>query len=355
MSFGGYYENRDCEYYPCHDMEHLNCMFCYCPFYREDNCPGSPTYITSKHTGEKIKDCSHCLYPHKKENYDAIMERINAKTADRPRVVFLDVDGTLIDYNGEFPDSAKEAMRMARRKGHQMVVCTGRALCQLTGFFPMELLDGVITAAGSCVYHEGELLMSTCFEEEWTKRLVDYFKENDMPFFLQAEDQLYSATWCKEAGMELFRGKGLNDEAVEKVYGTVAFVEEPWKQPGVEKALYYNCQKNPEEVCADLGGYFNITDSSYKLSRFCDGEITRAGIDKSAGMRAYLDHVGIPREDSIAFGDGPNDLEMIRFAGIGVAMGNATLELKQAANRVCGDVNNDGLYFGFQSLGLIDE
>lgn len=154
--------------------------------------------------------------------------------------------------------------------------------------------------------------------------------------------------------MELFRGRGLNDEAVEQVFGTVNFVDEPWKCPGIEKGLYYHCMKEPDEVEKDLGGYFKITDSSYKLSRFCDGEITRAGIDKAAGMRAYIDHVGVPKEDTVAFGDGPNDMEMIRFAGIGVAMGNAILELKQIANHVCGDVDKDGLYFSFKGLGLLD-
>ena len=66
-----YFENRACQYYPCHaGTEELNCLFCYCPFYLRRDCPGEPAYIKS---GEKlVKDCSACIWPHQPEHYDAI-------------------------------------------------------------------------------------------------------------------------------------------------------------------------------------------------------------------------------------------------------------------------------------------
>lgn len=68
-----FFENKDCEYYPCHEgMEHLNCMFCYCPMYRCEKCIGKPEYL--EFNGKKIKDCSGCTVPHRPENYDKIME-----------------------------------------------------------------------------------------------------------------------------------------------------------------------------------------------------------------------------------------------------------------------------------------
>ena len=70
-------------------------------------------------------------------------------------------------------------------------------------------------------------------------------------------------------------------------------------------------------------------------------------------MEKYLEHVGVPHEDSIAFGDGPNDLEMIQYAHTGVVMGNGTDRLKALADRVCGRIDEDGIYNGFQELGLI--
>lgn len=68
-----FYENRSCEYFPCHNgLKEFNCMFCYCPMYALENCPGAPEYI--ERDGRRIKDCSHCTFPHQPENYEKVME-----------------------------------------------------------------------------------------------------------------------------------------------------------------------------------------------------------------------------------------------------------------------------------------
>ncbi len=71
--------NSACEYFPCHDNnlgEDFNCLFCFCPMYRMEECLGNPTYIKSK-SGQMIKDCSACSFPHVPGNYDKIMEYLN--------------------------------------------------------------------------------------------------------------------------------------------------------------------------------------------------------------------------------------------------------------------------------------
>lgn len=73
-----YFENRDCQYYPCHEgSDEINCMFCYCPLYDRENCPGNPSYIGD--AGKKIKDCSACIFPHQPENYDVIIKLLMKK------------------------------------------------------------------------------------------------------------------------------------------------------------------------------------------------------------------------------------------------------------------------------------
>lgn len=73
-----YFENRACQYYPCHKgSAHINCMFCYCPFYTWENCPGNPAFVDKK--GKRIKTCLHCQFPHKAENYEKIMELLRTK------------------------------------------------------------------------------------------------------------------------------------------------------------------------------------------------------------------------------------------------------------------------------------
>ena len=70
-----FFQNRDCRYFPCHkcaDQENFNCLFCYCPLYAlADQCGGNFTY-----TEGGIKDCSNCLIPHRRENYQLIMGKM---------------------------------------------------------------------------------------------------------------------------------------------------------------------------------------------------------------------------------------------------------------------------------------
>ena len=70
-----FFQNRECEYFPCHrcaDTENFNCLFCYCPLYAlGDKCGGSFQYLSNG-----IKDCSNCLKPHRRENYGKIMEKM---------------------------------------------------------------------------------------------------------------------------------------------------------------------------------------------------------------------------------------------------------------------------------------
>ena len=68
-----FFENKECQYHPCHKgIEQLNCLFCYCPLYYLENCPGEYKYIESN--GKMIKECTDCTFPHKAENYDAIID-----------------------------------------------------------------------------------------------------------------------------------------------------------------------------------------------------------------------------------------------------------------------------------------
>ena len=77
MSHYDFFQNKECEYFPCHagaDKESFNCLFCYCPLYAlGDKCGGSFAYLESG-----IKDCSNCLRPHRRENYGKIMGKMSA-------------------------------------------------------------------------------------------------------------------------------------------------------------------------------------------------------------------------------------------------------------------------------------
>lgn len=71
-----FFENRDCRYFPCHKgLKEFNCLFCYCPLYPKEHCPGKPRYIEKD--GRTIKDCSNCTFPHQPENYDQVIRKLH--------------------------------------------------------------------------------------------------------------------------------------------------------------------------------------------------------------------------------------------------------------------------------------
>ncbi|MDO4961744.1 MAG: cysteine-rich small domain-containing protein [Eubacteriales bacterium] len=77
-----YFENRACSYYPCHKgTDELNCLFCYCPLYNIENCPGSPKWMEKN--GGRLKVCTDCVFPHRAENYDKIMAILKLAAAGK--------------------------------------------------------------------------------------------------------------------------------------------------------------------------------------------------------------------------------------------------------------------------------
>lgn len=75
-----FFKNTGCKYYPCHEgIGELNCLFCYCPLYHMENCPGSPSY--QEKDGKRIKVCTACTFPHEPDNYDKVLEIIRKRQA----------------------------------------------------------------------------------------------------------------------------------------------------------------------------------------------------------------------------------------------------------------------------------
>ena len=71
-----FFENKACKYYPCHSrIQNINCMFCYCPLYHFEECPGNYKFVESN--GRRIKGCTDCTFPHEPENYDNIITLVS--------------------------------------------------------------------------------------------------------------------------------------------------------------------------------------------------------------------------------------------------------------------------------------
>ena len=69
-----FFENKECQYYPCHKgIENMNCLFCYCPLYSREHCPGKPEFLEKD--GRRIKICTNCTFPHQPQNYDKVLKQ----------------------------------------------------------------------------------------------------------------------------------------------------------------------------------------------------------------------------------------------------------------------------------------
>ncbi|MBQ6590600.1 MAG: HAD-IIB family hydrolase [Lachnospiraceae bacterium] len=96
-----------------------------------------------------------------------------------------------------------------------------------------------------------------------------------------------------------------------------------------------------------------VTEASIQKPNPYDGEVTVLGVTKREGMQAVEQYYGLSRADTIAFGDGANDLQMLEYAGIGVCMGDGAESAKARADLVTDALAEDGLLHAMERLGLV--
>lgn len=271
----------------------------------------------------------------------------------KKKVVFLDVDGTIVNDKGVIPESARTAIQTAVANGHKLVVCSGRSRFQL----PQMLLDlgfsGMVTAAGAQVVADGKEIFHAVIDEEHRRSVANYMEKNNFAYCFQTDEGVVMNQKSEGRILAIMREMGITPQHLRQLVGEFFIQENVWDNPKEEKLIYYDAPFGVARVHADLEPYFDAVALSLGGADDYCGEVGINGIHKATGMKAYLDHVGIAREDSIAVGDGPNDLQMMEYAGIGVAMGNARDEVKARADMVTAHIDEDGLALALEKLGLL--
>lgn len=277
----------------------------------------------------------------------------------RRRAVFLDVDGTLVNDRGVVPDSAREAVQRARANGHLVFLCTGRSTSELWDEILDVGFDGVIAAAGGYVEHGGRVLVHHHVPVEHVMRMVDFFQTNGIDYFLESNEGLFGSRNIKARLRHLFFS-GVSDEDVlaELQRGLAGFIDsiivggEP-ERAHINKACFMGSEVSLEEIRAEFGDVFDVIPSTVAMFGSSSGELSLAGVHKASGIQILIEHLGIDRADTMAYGDGFNDLEMLDFVAIGVAMGNAHQDVRARADDVTGTVDDGGLHASFTRYGLI--
>lgn len=271
------------------------------------------------------------------------------------KYVFLDVDGTLVKFNGEVPESAIRALTEAQSNGHKMILCTGRQKSQIYSCLTDNIkFDGIVASAGAYIELDGKVIFASRPTKEKLDFIVDFFEDNDIPFCLQTDHAIYLREENLPRICDFMRERGSTEVLIESVIGNVVFTDNPKACDCVEKMAYYNSPFMIDEIRKLLGDYFHVVGYSLgKIGNASYGEITFAGINKATGIQKFMEAVGAPISDSIAVGDSENDLEMLEFAGYSVCMGNGYEKAKARADLITTDIDDDGIYNAFKHLKLI--
>lgn len=270
------------------------------------------------------------------------------------KVLFFDIDGTLVAFDVTLPSSARQALLQAKKNGHELVLCTGRSRNQIYPWLLEEIpFDGMVCSSGACIIADSQPIRNHYFPKEDSDFFAAYLRAQQVPFICHVE----GGSLCTAEDMTrikaMYRAAGLDEDALTKAGGNDLFVDDSNPRDHIQKFVYYGCPKTPAQVRADVGDRFNVMAFSFGEMQSTCGEVTQEAFDKDTGIAEYMAYRNRPLSDSIAFGDGPNDERMLRHAGFSVAMGNASPFIQSLADYVTAPLEQDGIAKALEHLGLI--
>ncbi|MBO6258708.1 MAG: Cof-type HAD-IIB family hydrolase [Succinivibrio sp.] len=258
------------------------------------------------------------------------------------KVLFFDIDGTLVSFKThQIPKSAVDALRQVHDRGHRIVISTGRAFQIIDNLSQIaDLIDGYITVNGAHCFAGNTVVLDRPIPEDEVRTFISISDEQQFAIMLVGEHEMAVHNVSDEMRhvyLDILRISKfpefipLEQMSPQKIYEFNAFVSKE-KQEKFMSALPH---------CVSFRWYPTFSD------------INEKNANKGAGVIAMAEHFGVDIADTIAFGDGNNDVPMIRQAGTGIAMGNAWDSTKQVADLVTDSVDEDGIRNALVKLQLL--
>lgn len=268
------------------------------------------------------------------------------------KLVFLDIDGTLLYEGRPISERTAQALRQAKDNGHYLCICTGRAYSETPE--EMKEFDGVISAAGACVMWKKEVLLAEYFSEEEKKFVSDLLEEIGAVYIMEGFEELYMKKEIRESFLREMEGYEEKERFLLSFFLKTVPRTSTREMDRVHKCSFFYAKQDNDWLKEKLKKWdMNATTFSQAETRGNSGEITKAAFTKGTAVRYLSRYLGIPIEDTIAIGDSENDLEMLRAASVGIAMGNSSDYVKEAADDITKSVSEDGVYHAFRKYGLI--
>ncbi|MHA7306501.1 HAD-IIB family hydrolase [Arthrobacter sp. TMN-49] len=269
--------------------------------------------------------------------------------------IFLDVDGTYADF-GIVPAAHVAAVRAAREGGHMVLLCTGRPVSMLPESILAAGFDGLVASAGAYVEVAGEVLLDRRFPADLAARTVAVLDAHKAVYVLEAQESIHVAP-AREERLRTIIESHFKRSPDGQAKGSSAILGSlsAWSasSPAFAKVSVFEAPVDMGIIADEIGPDIAVVANSIASEGTHAGELYQRGISKADGVAAAIDRLGIAREDTIAFGDGQNDLEMIAYAGIGVAIEGSSPQLLALADRTAPPPNREGIAGSFAELGLI--
>jgi Cof subfamily protein (haloacid dehalogenase superfamily) len=254
------------------------------------------------------------------------------------KIVFFDIDGTLLDHNKELPASTKNAIAKLKENGVYVAIATGRAPFMFEELRRELDIDTFVSFNGQYVVFEGEVIYKNPLNLEKMQLLQKYAEQQKHPLVFMNHETM-------KANVE-------EHPFIHESLGSLKF-KHPEQHPSfleeteIYQALLFIEDKDQQTYLDAYEEFHFIRWHTYST------DILPRGGSKAIGIQRMLERLPFKKENVYAFGDGLNDLEMLKFVGTGVAMGNSHAELLKVADKVTKDVAEDGIKQGLELLGLL--
>lgn len=254
------------------------------------------------------------------------------------KIIFFDIDGTLLDFRKE-KLSAKtlEALQRLKKNGIRICIATGRSPFCLPKFEGVEF-DAFLAFNGSYCFDGDGVIFDNPISGDDVKRLIQNAAGIGRPVCIATKDRV--AANGMDTDLKDYYGFANMPPIVSPDFDEVA-------QQNIYQVML-GCRKS--DYPAILEGV-----EGAKIAAWWDRatDVVPANGGKGIGIEKVLAHYHLDKTEAMAFGDGNNDIEMLEAVGTGVAMGNASAEMKAIADDICGHVANDGVYQYCLEHGLI--
>ena len=274
------------------------------------------------------------------------------------KVILIDVDGTLVDYENHLPPSAAKAIRMARAQGHLVYICTGRSRSEVYDEIWNIGLDGMIGANGGYIEHHGEVLFHAHLKKEQCSAIVDWLHSSNLEFYLESNTGLYASEHFEEAGEPVMqkymqrKGKGQENNHIRTQFPDMVFGENLYRED-VNKISFILNSYADVTAAAQYFPDLKISTWGGKGETALFGDIGIQDIDKATAISLLLKYLHMEQKDTIAFGDAAVDIPMLEYCALGIAMASGGKEIKAMADDITAAVNQDGLYKAFSKYNLL--